>query len=109
MLFEPSSGEAEGRRHVTLRVAVWVGILGLAGLGCATPRAASKDDYTPAIAISPGVAGRLALMDRYRLHDEDRKHMMERPHVWVEEAPEDEEPEAPPAPPAEAEAPPPPR
>jgi hypothetical protein len=72
-----------------MRAAVWVGLLGLAGVGCATPRAASGDGYTPAIAISPGVAGRLALMDRYRLHDEDRKHMMERPHVWVEEAPED--------------------
>lgn len=45
------------------------------------------------IAISPGVPGRLALMDRYRLHDEDRKHMMERPRVWVEEVPEDDVPE----------------
>ncbi|MFO0735008.1 MAG: hypothetical protein U0270_03980 [Labilithrix sp.] len=73
------------------------GALVLIGLvttaGCATPRAAAES-VTPVIAISPGVPGRLALMDRYRLHDEDRKHMMERPHVWVEESPDDTENDA---------------
>ena len=29
-------------------------------------------------------------MDRYRLHDEERRRMMERPHVWVEGVPEEE-------------------
>lgn len=67
--------------------------------GCA---ARSGEGPTPAIQVSPGVAARLALMDRYRLHDEDRKRMMQRPRVWVEEVPE-EDPASEPAP-GEAEA-----
>lgn len=74
-----------------MRATLWIGVVGLMSIGCATPRAVAgkSDGVTPVIAISPGVAGRLALMDRYRLHDEERKHMMERPHVWVEEAADD--------------------
>jgi hypothetical protein len=65
----------------------------LALVACAA--CAPKGELTPDIAISPGVEGRLALMDRYRLHDEERRMMMQRPHVWVEEAPEQaEEPDA---------------
>jgi len=56
--------------------------------GCAAPRTAAT--ATPVIVVKPGVAGRIALMDRYRLHDEERKLMMARPRVWVEEAPEEE-------------------
>jgi hypothetical protein len=41
-----------------------------------------------------GLAERIALMDRYRLHDEDRRRMMVRPRVWVEELPDDEEAKA---------------
>ncbi|MBX3232086.1 MAG: hypothetical protein KIT84_19775 [Labilithrix sp.] len=59
--------------------------------GCAAPRTA--EGVTPIIHVSPGVAGRLALMDRYRLHDEERKLMMQRPRVWVEEVEEEEEEE----------------
>lgn len=70
-----------------MRTFFWIGLLSC--LGCGAPRAA--ESVTPVIAISPNVAGRLALMDRYRLHDEQRKLMMERPHVWVEEAAEDDE------------------
>lgn len=50
---------------------------------------ASSAEVTPVIPISPGYAARIALMDRYRLHDEDRKHMMQRPRVWVEEVPDE--------------------
>ena len=39
----------------------------------------------PVVEIKPGYVERIALMDQYRLHDEMRKHMMHRPHVWVEE------------------------
>ena len=53
---------------------------------CAGP----ASDYTPPIAISPGFEGRLAVMDRYRLHDEQRRMMMERPRVWVEDVPEED-------------------
>lgn len=48
-----------------------------------------KEDITPEIAVSPGVEARLMMMDRYRLHDEDRRRMMVRPHVWVEGVPEE--------------------
>lgn len=54
-----------------------------------------KEEITPEIAISPGFEGRLAMMDRYRLHDEDRRRMMVRPHVWVEGVPDDEDAGAP--------------
>lgn len=53
--------------------------------------AGQRSDYTPPIAISPGFEGRLAMMDRYRLHDEQRRLTMERPHVWVEGVPDEEE------------------
>lgn len=57
--------------------------IGLA-LGCAP-----RTEVTPDIPISPGWAARIAVMDRFRLHDEERKHMMKRPRVWVEEVPDD--------------------
>ena len=81
----PSPGPAAGRRRVTLRIVL--ASVALLGAACAAPRS----DFTPEIAISPGVAGRLALMDRYRLHDEQRRLMMERPHVWAEDVPEEED------------------
>jgi hypothetical protein len=60
----------------------------LAVSGCASqPR--TTDAVAP-IAVRPGVAERLALMDRFRLHDELRQHMMERPRVWVEEVSDEE-------------------
>ena len=46
-----------------------------------------KEDITPEVVISPGFEARIALMDRYRLHDEERRRMMVRPHVWVEDEP----------------------
>lgn len=68
-------------------------VFGLSVVACG-PR--SGDGPTPAIPIEQrGLAGRLALMDRYRLHDEDRHRMMERPRIWVEELPD--EPEADPS------------
>jgi hypothetical protein len=71
-------------RLLSSRLAL-LGALASALAGCPQP----IDATTPAtIAISPGVAERLALMDRYRLHDEERKHMMRRPQVWVEEVEE---------------------
>lgn len=73
------------------RGALILGVASLIGLaGCAAPRTA--ESVMPVIQVRPGVAERIALMDRYRLHDEERKLMMARPHVWVEEASEDEEP-----------------
>jgi hypothetical protein len=71
-------------------VLVLVVVLGLGlGLGgCATIRPVSN--ATPTIVIRPGVPERIALMDQYRLGDDIRKRMMARPHVWVEEVPEDE-------------------
>lgn len=57
---------------------------GLVSLAACGP----KEDITPEVAIAPGFEARVALMDRYRLHDEDRRRMMIRPHVWVEDAPE---------------------
>lgn len=66
-------------------------VAGLALLGCAPAlRGPTHDEAAPVITVAPGYAERIALMDRYRLHDEDRKRMMARPHVWVEELPEDE-------------------
>jgi hypothetical protein len=69
--------------------------LPLGGSACAT-RPPTMEAAAP-IAIRPGVAERIALMDRYRLNDETRKRMMARPHVWVEEVNDDDAP-----PPAEA-------
>ena len=63
-------------------------LLAAALAGCAVPRTAAT--ATPVIEVKPGFADRIALMDRYRLHDEERKLMMARPRVWVEEAPEEE-------------------
>lgn len=51
-------------------------------------------EMTPMIPISTGYAERIALMDRYGLHDEDRKRMMKRPRVWVEEVPDEPAPDA---------------
>lgn len=66
------------------------GFASLVGLaGCAPPRTA--ETAMPVIQVRPGAAERIALMDRYRLHDEERKLMMARPHVWVEEASEDDD------------------
>lgn len=67
---------------MTLRIVLTS--VALLAAACAAPRS----DFTPEIAISPGVPARLALMDRYRLHDEQRRLMMERPHVWAEDVPE---------------------
>jgi hypothetical protein len=61
--------------------------------GC-LPKPPKDSQLAPAIAVRPGVAQRLALMDRFRLHDEERKLMMARPSVWVEEVPDDEMPDA---------------
>ena len=61
-----------------------------------------QGEAMPVIEIKPGYVERIALMDRYRLHDETRKHMMARPRVWVEELSDDELPEE--TPPAEEEA-----
>jgi hypothetical protein len=64
--------------------------LGLSLVGCATSQPSAN--ATPLIVIRPGVPERIALMDQYRLGDDIRKRMMARPHVWVEEVPEDEVP-----------------
>lgn len=83
------------------RPPVWSVAVALAAatvaVGCAsrppTVRTA-QGEAVPLIEVSPGVAGRLAVMDAYRLHDEDRKHMMWRPRVTVEELPAEEAAEA---------------
>lgn len=66
---------------------VALGLLAGCGARGATVRTARAEtgETIPMIEVSPGVAGRLALMDAYRQHDEDRKHMMRRPRVTVEE------------------------
>lgn len=63
----------------------------LAALGCAPPRPAAE--AIPEIRVSPGVAARIALLDRYSLHDGMRRQMTKRPHVWVEEVAEEEDDE----------------
>jgi hypothetical protein len=64
--------------------------VGLLVGGCAGTH---QEPATPMIFVEPrGLAERLAIMDRYRLHDEERKRMMARPRVWVEEIPEEEIP-----------------
>ena len=85
----PRSGAGRGRRGVTLPLAIRYALVLLLA-ACAAP----SSDYTPPIAISPGVEGRLAMMDRYRLHDEERRLMMERPRVWVEGVPDDDDADA---------------
>lgn len=67
------------------RRSAWVVVLGAVVVGCGATK-----DVTPPIEISPGAAARIAQMDRFRLHDEMRQHMMQRPRVWVEEIPDDE-------------------
>lgn len=67
------------------RRSAWIIALGTGLVSCAATK-----DVTPPIEISPGAAARIAQMDRFRLHDEDRKHMMQRPRVWVEEVPDEE-------------------
>jgi len=77
------------RRMWAERSALILGIASLIGLvGCAAPRTA--ESVMPVIQVRPGLAERIALMDRYRLHDDERKLMMARPHVWVEEASDEE-------------------
>ena len=72
-------------RHPVLFVAISLLVGGCAGA------ASVGEPAMPMIHVEPcGLAMRLALMDRYRLHDEDRKRMMVRPRVWVEEIPEEE-------------------
>jgi hypothetical protein len=77
-------------------VTVLATLLGAAGgAGCMTKQQAAsmrtgQGEAMPVIAVQPGVAERIALMDEYRLHDETRKHMMRRPHVTIEELPPDE-------------------
>jgi hypothetical protein len=88
-----------------LSLAVAVSALALAaGCGSRGPTAKTAlGETVPLIEVSPGVAGRLAVMDAYRQHDETRKHMMWRPEVTVEELPPEEAVEA--APPSDAAAP----
>lgn len=65
-------------------------LLGAGSGGCAGVTARGPE-LVPLVAVEPrGLAQRLALMDRYRLHDEDRRRMMARPRVWVEELQDDE-------------------
>jgi hypothetical protein len=62
--------------------------------GCMTKKQAvsmrTGGEATPIVEVKPGYVERIALMDRYRLHDEMRHHMMHRPHVTVEELTDDE-------------------
>lgn len=64
-------------------------ILALSGAGCMSKKQAismrTGGEAMPNVEVKPGYVERIALMDRYRLHDEMRKHMMHRPHVTVEE------------------------
>lgn len=97
---------------VSSRVAllVLVFVAAMANAGCMTKKQSvamrtGQGEAMPVIEIKPGYVERIALMDRYRLHDETRKHMMQRPRVWVEEVSPDElPPETPPSEEAEAEA-----
>jgi hypothetical protein len=78
---------------------VFVVAVAMMSVGCLTKHEqvvmrTGQGEAMPVIKIRPGYEERIALMDRYRLHDEDRKHMMRRPHVWVEEVPDDELPPA---------------
>jgi len=82
---------------VGIRTVLLLGFAAASSMGCLTKHETvvmrtGQGEAMPVIAIQPGYQERIALMDRYRLHDEDRKHMMRRPHVWVEEVPEDEVP-----------------
>lgn len=87
-----AKGLASGARRRLMRVGSRVALL-LAVLStsaaCATKQQAASmrtgGDAMPVIDVKPGFVERIALMDRYRLHDETRKHMMHRPHVTVEE------------------------
>lgn len=75
-------------------LALVVGALALLA-GCGARGATAKTaqgETIPMIEVSPGVAGRLAIMDAYRQNDDMRKHMMWRPEVTVEELPPEEEP-----------------
>lgn len=67
----------------------FVCLLALASAGCMTKKQAvsmrTGGDAMPVVEVKPGYVERIALMDRFRLHDEMRKHMMHRPHVTVEE------------------------
>jgi hypothetical protein len=65
------------------------------GAGCMTKQHAAsmrtgQGEAMPVIVVRPGAAGRIALMDEYRLHDEMRQHLTRRPHVTIEELPPDE-------------------
>ncbi len=70
-------------------VVVW--LAGAVAAGC-VPSGVPAERGEGIVVVERGLAERLALMDRDRLHDEDRKRMMRRPHVWAEEVPDDEAP-----------------
>lgn len=78
-------------------VALLVLAMPLACVGCLSKRQSvamrtGQGEAMPVIDVKPGYVERIALMERYRLHDEMRQHMMKRPRVWVEEVPDDELP-----------------
>lgn len=87
------------RPIVSIRL-VFVCVLGAASMACA-PKSrmiamrSGQGEAMPVIRIEPGYADRIALMDRYRIHDETRQHLMAKPRVWVEEVSEGEIPDAP--------------
>src|SRR5690606_3203024 len=59
-----------------MRVASFVLLVTLPLAGCAARRPPAET--IPPIAVSPGVAARIALLDRYNLHDGARRHMTKR-------------------------------
>ena len=72
------------------RLSLWMVIaFALATAGCMSKKQAislrTGGEATPIVDVKPGYVERIALMDRYRLNDEMRHHMMHRPHVTVEE------------------------
>jgi hypothetical protein len=75
----------------------------MGAVACAPP----VSNAMPVVVVQPGYVERIALMDKYRVNDEDRKHMMARPHVWVEEASDDDAPDSAEQPEAATEQPPP--
>jgi hypothetical protein len=68
--------------------------IALASIGCMTKKQAvsmrTGGEAMPVVEVKPGYVERIALMDRFRLHDEMRHHMMHRPHVTVEELTDEE-------------------
>jgi hypothetical protein len=82
---------------VSIARVLLLSVIALADIGCA-PKSrmiamrSGQGEAMPIIRVKPGYVERIALMDRYRLHDEERKLMMAKPRVWVEEVSEDEIP-----------------